>query len=162
MLNQNFLVDSAPHVQLHDDRCMLNYIAENRKFCEIHGKKLWIDIQNQNFLSKNFNLPRLSLTVQSSFRLAEVTNDWQAVKRRFFESVVKDIGSAKYQLDSDTLVEFRKYCRASPSKELETSIDDETDSSIESIRFGNCNSSTPIKQTKQTGTRYFSNIISII
>ena len=88
------------------------------------------------------------------FLLAEATNDWKSLKRRFFERIVKDIDSEEYQLDSDTLIEFRKYCSASPSREVEPYSGGESESSIESIRFGECNSSTPLKHSRQTGTGY--------
>lgn len=50
-----------------------------------------------------------------TFFIAETNLNWKDAKTRFFKIIVNDIISGKHELDSDSLVQFNKYCLSSPA-----------------------------------------------
>ncbi|KAK4023403.1 hypothetical protein OUZ56_008815 [Daphnia magna] len=83
------------------DKCILEYIIMHKRFTEVSGRKLWMDMQKQIFKQR----------------------DWKAIKIRFHDVIVKNLESEEYSLDENVIRKLRAR-NLSSSSELDNSSDE--------------------------------------
>ncbi|XP_046437261.1 uncharacterized protein LOC124188577 isoform X1 [Daphnia pulex] len=86
------------------DKCILQYIILNKRYSDISGRKLWMDIQGSCFKTTG--------------------QDWKSIKRRFHDVILKDLESKEYALEKNVIQRFRSN-ESSSSSERDSDIDED-------------------------------------
>jgi len=68
-----------------EDNLIINYIVETKRFSEVRGRSLWVDIQN--------------------IVLNDYQRTWESAKNRFRKTIMKDL--TKYELEDEIIQKFR-------------------------------------------------------
>ncbi|KAI9555843.1 hypothetical protein GHT06_018360 [Daphnia sinensis] len=85
------------------DKCILKYIITHKRYTEVSGMKLWMDMQKHIFKQRG----------------------WKAIKKRFHDVILKDLESKEYSLDKNVIRKFRgKNLSSSSDQNISSDEDD--------------------------------------